>query len=113
MNRASEMSRSVPAPSTTAPMNRIAPTGSSATTEVLIDRTRVWFTARFTDSDECSPGLHGVLGGVLPDLVEHHDGVVQRVAEDREEADDRRRGDLESETRVDADGDDEVVQQSR
>ncbi len=30
-------------------MNRIAATGSRATTEVLIDRTRVWLTARFTD----------------------------------------------------------------
>ncbi len=50
MNRASEMSRSVPAPSSRAPMNRIPPTGSRATTEVLIERTRVWFTARLASS---------------------------------------------------------------
>ncbi len=47
---ASEMSRSVPAPSSRAPMNRIAATGSTATMVVLIDRTRVWFTARLTAS---------------------------------------------------------------
>ena len=31
-------------------MKRIEPTGSSATTEVLIDRTRVWLTARLAAS---------------------------------------------------------------
>ena len=49
-NSASAMSRSVPAPRMNAPMNRMPLTGSSATTEVLIDRTRVWFTARFDSS---------------------------------------------------------------
>ena len=49
MNSAREMSRRVPAPSTYDPMKRIAATGSSATTEVLIERTSVWFTARLTD----------------------------------------------------------------
>src|SRR6476660_6961711 len=51
------------------------------------------------------------LRGVLADLVEDDDGVIARVAEDREEADHRGRGDLEPEQRIDADGDDEVVQQ--
>ena len=32
------------------PTNRIAPTGSRAMTEVLIDRTSVWLTARFAAS---------------------------------------------------------------
>ena len=32
---------------------------------------------------------------VLPDLVEHDDGVVEREPEDREERDDRRGRDLE------------------
>ena len=49
-NSASAMSRSVPAPRMNAPTNRIAPTGSSATTEVLIDRTSVWLTARLAFS---------------------------------------------------------------
>ena len=49
-NRASAMSRSVPAPRRNAPTNRIAPTGSSATTEVLIERTSVWLTARLAFS---------------------------------------------------------------
>ena len=31
-------------------MKRIEPTGSSATTEVLIERTSVWLTARFAAS---------------------------------------------------------------
>ena len=45
-NRARDRSFSVPAPSSSAPMNRIEPIGSSATTEVLIDRTKVWLSAR-------------------------------------------------------------------
>ena len=45
-NSASDRSFSGPAPSSTMPTNRIAPTGSSAMIEVLIDRTRVWLTAR-------------------------------------------------------------------
>ena len=57
-----------------------------------------------------APGREG-LGGVLAHLVEDDDRVVERVAEDREEADHRRRRDLEPEERVDADGDDEVVEQ--
>ena len=32
-------------------MNRIDAIGSSPTIDVLIDRTRVWFTARFTVSE--------------------------------------------------------------
>ena len=47
-NSASDRSLSGPAPSSTTPTNRIAPIGSSAMIEVLIDRTRVWLTARFT-----------------------------------------------------------------
>jgi hypothetical protein len=44
-NSTSARSFSSPAPSTPAPMNRIAATGSSAMTEVLMDRTRVWLSA--------------------------------------------------------------------
>ena len=46
---------------------------------------------------------------VLLAPVEHDDRVVERVAEDREEGDDGRRGDLEAEHRVHADADDHVV----
>ena len=92
-------------------MKRIAPTGSSATTEVLIDRTRVWLTARFAASAKVRfVGGRDVLG-VLPDLVEHHDRVVQRVAEDREEADDGVRRHLEPDQGVDPRRDQQVVQQ--
>jgi preprotein translocase subunit SecF len=38
---------SVPAPSRPPPMNRIEATGSKAMSDVLMDRTRVWFSARF------------------------------------------------------------------
>src|SRR5690606_6494471 len=55
----SEMSVSVSAPNQNEPMKRIAPTGSAATIEVLIDRMSVWLTARLTDSpkvrEEFSP----------------------------------------------------------
>ena len=50
MNSASEMSFRVPAPRRNAPMTRIEPIGSRATTEVLIERTRVWFAASSTSS---------------------------------------------------------------
>ena len=49
------------------------------------------------------------LRGVLADLVEDDDGVVERVPEDREEPDHRRRRDLEPEQGVDPDRDDQVV----
>ena len=49
-NRASARSFIEPEPSWTAPTYRIAPTGISATIEVLIERTRVWLTARFAAS---------------------------------------------------------------
>jgi hypothetical protein len=50
MNSASEISTRVPGPRATVPMMRIAPTGRRATTDVLIERTIVWLTARFTYS---------------------------------------------------------------
>ena len=49
-NSASARSFSALEPSCTVPTYRIAPTGISATIEVLIERTRVWFTARFACS---------------------------------------------------------------
>ena len=91
-------------------MNRMAPTGSSATTEVLIERTRVWLTARLA----ASPKVRLVAGdpvGVLAHLVEDHHGVVERVAQDGQEADHRRRRDLEADQGVDADGEHQVVHQ--
>ena len=46
-NSARLRSSRVPGPRTVNPTTRIAATGSRATTEVLIERTRVWLTARF------------------------------------------------------------------
>ena len=80
---------------------------------MLIERTRVWLTARFTGSPKVRLRCSATLGGVLADLVEDHDGVVERVAEDRQEADHGGRGDLEAGERVDAGGDDEVVRAAR
>ena len=57
-NKAKEMSLSVPAPRTTAPMKRIEATGSTPTTEVLIDLTRVWLIARFTRSAKVEVSLN-------------------------------------------------------
>ena len=45
-NSTSARSCSSPGPSTALPMNRMAATGSSAMSEVLIDLIRVWFSAR-------------------------------------------------------------------
>jgi hypothetical protein len=41
MNKASAMSRSVPTPKMKAPINKIAATGKTATTDVFIDLTSV------------------------------------------------------------------------
>ncbi|MBG9885449.1 hypothetical protein ABE10_02375, partial [Bacillus toyonensis] len=49
---------------------------------------------------------------VLPDLVEHDGGVVERIREDGEEADHRRRRDLEPGQRIHAYGDHEHVEQT-
>ncbi len=49
--------------------------------------------------------------GILVDLVEHHDAVVDRVAEDGQDGDDRGRRDLEPGEGVDPDGDEDVVHQ--
>ena len=45
-NSTSARSFSSPAPSSPAPTNRMDATGSRAITEVLIERTRVWLSAR-------------------------------------------------------------------
>ena len=77
----SEMSRQrLALRATSAPMKRIAPDrAATATTVVLIDRTSVWFTARFTDSPNVRPDTSPSSRRVLADLVEHDDRVVQRV----------------------------------
>ena len=49
-NSTSARSLSVPTPSSPAPTNSSPATGSSAMTVVLIDRMRVWLTARFAAS---------------------------------------------------------------
>jgi hypothetical protein len=46
-NSARLRSSRVPGPSSVNPTTRIAAIGRSATTVVLMDRTRVWLTARF------------------------------------------------------------------
>ncbi len=53
----------------------------------------------------------GQAAGVLLDLVEHHDRVVERVAQDRQQRDDGRGCDDEPGQRVDAGGEHQVVQQ--
>ena len=50
MNSVRAMSRSVPAPKMKAPTNSSEATGSTPTTEVLIERMKVWLTARFASS---------------------------------------------------------------
>ncbi len=49
-NSTSDRSFSSPLPSSSEPTTRIAATGSYAVSEVLMDRTRVWFSARFAAS---------------------------------------------------------------
>ncbi len=110
-NRASEMSLSMPAPRTPPPMNSRPATGSSATTVVLMERTRVPLMAAVGDLAVGEAGLLGdVLGGFL-EAVEDDDRVVEGVTEDRQQTDDRAGGDLEADQRVDADRDREVVDQ--
>jgi hypothetical protein len=50
-NRASERSLRVPAPNNPAPTKRIDATGRSAIRDVLNERTKVWFTAKFAAAE--------------------------------------------------------------
>ena len=50
MNKVSAMSRRVPAPRMKAPTTSSEATGSTPTTEVLIERMKVWLTARLASS---------------------------------------------------------------
>ena len=71
--------------------------------DVFSERMSTWFSDMLTMSLYVDPGSTLTRLGVLVDLVEHDDGVVEREAEDREERDDGRRRDLEPEQRVHAD----------
>ncbi len=51
MNSASDRSSSVPGPSSVKPTKSTAAIGRSATTVVLIERTRVWLTARLAAAE--------------------------------------------------------------
>ena len=95
----------MPTPTTSRPM-----TGSSAISDVLIERIRVWFSARFGGLAVGAAGQAQQASGVLLDLVEHDDRVVQGEAEDGEQTDHRRRRHLEADERVHARGDDDVVE---
>ena len=72
------------------------------------DRISTWFIETLTMS---AYGMRdrGELAFVLLDPVEHDDGVVERIAENRQERDHRRGRDVELEHRVDADSNDDVV----
>ena len=50
MNSTNDRSTWVPGPMRVKPMTRTAAIGRSATTVVLMERTTVWFTARFAAS---------------------------------------------------------------
>ena len=91
------------------PTNSSEATGSNATNEVLSDRISTWFIERFTMREYVSPRSVPTVGRVLLHLVEHDDGVVEREPEDGQERHDRARRHLEARHRVDADGDEDVV----
>ena len=112
MSSASENSRSATAPMMPEPTMSSDSTGSTAAMLVLSDRMSTWFI----DTLIVSPHRRACAGvplRVLLDLVEHHDRVVQREAQNGEERDDRGRCDLEAEERVDADADEHVVHHRR
>ena len=77
--------------------------GSSATNDVDSERISTAFSDWFTISPYVERPVAVQRPLVLPDLVEHDDGVVERETEDRQERGDRRGRDLELEQRVHAD----------
>ncbi len=101
-------SESVDWPMIQAPITNSDSTGMIAEKLVLSERISTWFIETLTMS-----AYERLLGAdprlVLTDSVEHDDRVVQRVSEDREEGDHRRRSDEELEDRVDPDADHDVV----
>ena len=109
MNSARPNSRRASAPSRPTPTTSSDVTGSSAH-ERRVERTHqhlVERSVRHRGVGEAADG--GELRRVLLDLVEHHDGVVQGEPEDGQERDDRRRRHLDAGHGVDADGDEDVV----
>jgi len=84
------------APSRAVATTRIAVTGSSAISEVLIDLHQGLVQGQVRRLAVGGPGPAEQACGVLPYLVEDHHGVVQRVAEDGQQADDGRGADLET-----------------
>ena len=64
--------------------------------------------------DRLAIGVRGSIEvtGEFANLVEHHDGVVERVTQDRQHTDEGCRGERESDQGVHTEGDDEVVEQA-
>ena len=85
--------------------------GMRLVSDVLIDRISTWFIETLTMSRVGGPVVQLAL--VLLDLVEDHHRVIQRVAEDGEDRDHRRRGHVDPEQRVDAHGHYQVVERVR
>ncbi len=104
-------SASVPTPSTPTPTIIRPITGSTAISEVLIERIERLVQREVRRLPVGAAGEAEEAAGVLLDLVEHHDRVVEREPQDRQQPDHRGRGDLEADDRVDARGDRDVVDQ--
>ena len=74
--------------------------------EVIRVRERVWLSDRFHDLLGAPPAHPPE---VLPDPIEDHDGVVERVADDREHGREHGEVELEPEHGEEAEGDEHVV----
>ena len=75
---------------------------SSVSPEVRIVRLRVWLMLRLIVS---ASGSRPLRAAILPDAIEHHDGVVHGIADQREQGGHHRERDLLMEQREQADGD--------
>ena len=79
----------------TPPIMRRLAIGMRLVSDVLIDRISTWFIETLTMSVYVARSCNSP--AVLLDLVEDHYLVVQRIAEDGEDRDHRRRGDVDPE----------------
>ena len=92
------------------PKKKRASSAMSSVSEVMIVRASVWLVARSMMS------LHRhllVVAQNLADAVEDDDGVVERVADDRQDRRDARQVEVDLGRREEADGQDGVVHQRR
>ena len=92
------------------PRKKSARSTSSVVSEVISVRDRVWFSERLTIDSEVPRRIRRKFSRIRS---KDNDGVVERIADDRENRGKHGQIEIEPENREDAEGDHHVVEQGR